>query len=224
MPSPERGSAAPGRPGRLGESLDRFRATRERTLEIVDGLSQAELDARPSPGRWSVGEVLDHLALSDALDRGEIETLIGLARTGERPVPRRSFADVDVGVLFLPKSLLPWLEPPLSLMSTVLPKALRDWVVRTRWLRAQNPAVGEPRPGRPAEELRRELREAPERFTALLAGAGDVDLASLRHFHPLLGWNDLAGIFSFMEGHERRHQGQLRELVPETSGTEAPGR
>jgi hypothetical protein len=180
---------------------------------MVDGLSLAEFDRRPAPGRWSVGEVLDHLALTDALYRREIAALIELARSGRRPVIRRGFADVDVGIFFVPKRLLGLVEVPLGLMSTCMPKALRDLVVRSRWLPAQNPAVGEPRPGRPPDELRRELREAPAAFAALFDAAGDVDLGSLRHFHPLLGWNDPAGVLSFMEGHESRHQGQLRELV-----------
>lgn len=215
MPSPERGTRAPDA---LAGCLDRFRVTRERTLEMTGGLSQAELDRRPAPRRWSVGEVLDHLALTDALYRREIEGLIALARSGRRPVLRRGFADFDVGFLFLPKRLLGLMEAPLGLMTTFMPKALRDLVVRSRWLPAQNPAAGEPRPGRPADELRRELREAPAAFAALLDAAGDVDLGTLRHFHPLLGWNDPAGVLSFMEGHERRHQGQLRDLLAELPG------
>ena len=30
--------------------------------ELIDGVSEADLQARPAPGKWSVGEILAHLA------------------------------------------------------------------------------------------------------------------------------------------------------------------
>lgn len=223
MPSPEHG-AAEGVPGRVREALGRMRRVREGTLDLVHGLSQEEMDRRPAPGRWSAGEVLDHLVRTDEIYRGEVETLLERARAGERPVLRRSFSEVDASVLFIPRSVLPLLDLPMGLMSSFLPKALRDLVVRSRWLPAQNPTQSTPRPGRPAEELRRELRQGPEVFDSLVGAGADVDLAALRHFHPLLGWNDLPGVFSFIESHELRHQGQLRELVGGSAGREGrPG-
>lgn len=43
--------------------LRRLEAVRARTLALVDGLTQEDLDRRPARGGWSVGEVLDHLRL-----------------------------------------------------------------------------------------------------------------------------------------------------------------
>lgn len=207
----------PGTPSEVKRSLESLRGVREQTLELVRGLSQEQMDRRPFPGRWSVGEVLDHLARADEIYRGEVETLIERARAGDRPVLRRGFSDVDIAVLFIPKSVLPLLDLPMGLMSSLMPKGLRDFVVRSRWLPARNPTQTAPRPGRPVEELRRELREGPEVFASLVAAGADVDLTALRHFHPLLGWNDLAGIFSFLESHELRHRGQIRELLAAVS-------
>ena len=191
---------------------------RAKTLELVRGASQDELDGRPAPGRWSPGEVLDHLVLSDRVYRGDIERLFDLARAGERPIVRRSFADLDPSILFFPKPLLPLLEPPLAIMNLFLPRSLRDWIARNRLIPAQNPEVSEPRRGRPAEELRRELEESLGATEALFRGAGGLDLSAMEHYHPLLGRRDLAGLLCFIADHEERHQAQildqLREIVP----------
>jgi hypothetical protein len=38
-----------------------FRAVRSRTIALMQDLSQAQLDYRPQPDEWSIGEVMEHL-------------------------------------------------------------------------------------------------------------------------------------------------------------------
>ncbi|HEX3555624.1 MAG TPA: DinB family protein [Thermoanaerobaculia bacterium] len=45
-------------------ALDQLAQARAQTLALVQPLSQEELDRAPAPGKWSVGEVLDHLFLA----------------------------------------------------------------------------------------------------------------------------------------------------------------
>ena len=40
-------------------------SVRAEVLHEVDGLSQAQADWRPSPGDWSIGEILHHLTLAE---------------------------------------------------------------------------------------------------------------------------------------------------------------
>lgn len=45
-----------------GDPLEVMRQTPVRLAQMVDGLSAAEIEARPTPGKWSVREILAHLA------------------------------------------------------------------------------------------------------------------------------------------------------------------
>lgn len=50
--------------GALGErdAVEVIAQTPKRLAQVVDGLSSAEIEARPGPGKWSVREVVAHLA------------------------------------------------------------------------------------------------------------------------------------------------------------------
>jgi uncharacterized damage-inducible protein DinB len=71
------------------QQLEAFREAREDTLQLAAPLSQEQLDRSPAPGKWSAGEVLDHLAKTDAMYRREIALLVDLARFGRRPSVKR---------------------------------------------------------------------------------------------------------------------------------------
>src|SRR5688572_20159955 len=112
----------------LSDALEPFAATRAHTLDLVGDFSQAEADARPAPGRWSVGEVLDHLLLAERFFRGEIRQLIARARSGREPVLRRGFADLDIAIGPLPKALWPLLTVPLTVANRFVPRRVREFV------------------------------------------------------------------------------------------------
>src|SRR5436305_14998558 len=99
------------RPSGLRESLDEFRATRARTLALADGLSQEQLDYAPAPGKWSAGEVLDHMLLAEATNRGQIARLVELKRAGRRPALRLTLSDVNVSAPYVPRTILPPPQP-----------------------------------------------------------------------------------------------------------------
>src|SRR5690349_5735558 len=103
------------------DSLQLFRSTRLRTLALADQLSQEQLDFTTGTGKWSAGEVLDHLLLAEKVNRDQIAELIKLQKAQQKPFVRRSFADVNVSVAYIPKSLLPILEVPFILLNTIVP-------------------------------------------------------------------------------------------------------
>jgi len=200
----------------VAAELAAFRGTRCKTLGMVEGLSDERLGRRPAPDRWSIGEILDHMVLAEALYRDDIDRLIALARDGRRPSIRRTFRDIDVSILFIPRSLLPLLEVPFSVIGAFVPRAVREALARARWLPVQNPTVAEPRPGRPGAELRRELETSLEATERRFAAAGDLSWDEMTVSHPLLGTNDVPSLVRLMDRHEQRHQDQLREVLAAT--------
>lgn len=197
----------------LSEELEGFRAARGRTLDMVTGLSQRQMDFAPRPGRWSAGEVLDHLLLADGVYRREIRELIELKRAGRTPRLSRSMVELNARPAFVPKALLPVFEIPLTLFGALLPRAAREFAMRSRLFRARNPDAATPRPGRPADALREELLGSLEETEALFEADPDIDYSELVHSHPLLGVNNVVQIVRFMATHERRHQEQLAEVL-----------
>lgn len=196
----------------LWKNLDVLRAARLETLAMVAGLKQQNLDFRPDPRKWSIGEVLDHLLLFDRFLSQNIKQLINAERLGEPTVIRHSFTDVDVTPAFFPRLLLPLVEIPLSLSSMFVPSSVRDALVRSRLLRFQHPEVADPRPGRSSDELRQELQLSLETIEQLLFDNTDIDFRRLRVQYPLLGDNSVLQLLRFMAAHEQRHQGQIEDL------------
>src|SRR5438105_3016911 len=178
------------RSNRLGESFEGFRATRARTLELAGGLAQSQLDHAPARGGWSAGEVLDHMLLAEATNRRQIARLIELKRAGQEAELRLTFSDVNVSVAYLPRSVLPLLSTPLTLVNAFVPDCLRNYLTRTRLVPFQNPDVAAPRRGRPAQHLRGDLVFSLKETEALLQANPDLDYGGIVVQHPLLGRYD----------------------------------
>jgi len=208
--------------GGLRAALERFAATRARTLELLAGRPQEQLDRAPAAGRWSAGEVFDHLVLAERLNRDELGNLVRLARAGEPARIRRSFADMDVSVAYIPKAALPFLELPFTVANLFLPAFVRDVLARSRWLPAQNPTAATPRRGRAAGELRADLEASLAATVDLVTANADLDFRAMRFSHPLLGTSDGIGVLAFMSVHERRHKEQIGEALAAAAAAAAP--
>jgi uncharacterized damage-inducible protein DinB len=207
-------------------NLDRFRATRARTLALVRDLTQAQADYTPAQGRWSVGEVLDHLLLSEKFFRGEITRLIKLRRAGLEPVLRRSLRDLNISVRFLPRPLVPLMEVPFTLFSLLTPRPVQEFLLRSRLVPARHPDVAAPRKGRPVPELRDDLASSLQETVALFEANADVDFRELIHQHPLLGNNNSLDLLRILTLHEERHQGQIADglaSLPQRQGISLSG-
>jgi DinB superfamily len=194
-----------------------FLEARAATLERVKGLAQRQLDWSPAPGRWSVGEVLDHLRRVDTTYRGEIAELFRLAESGRPPVLRRGFADIDASLFNLPKSWLPHLEVPFRLMSRLTPKPVLAFLAGARFIPIKNPVAATPERGLPGEELRRAAAASAQALADLFAAHPDLAYRSLRHEHPLFGSNDVLQLLEIETLHEHRHQAQIADLVADPS-------
>lgn len=205
----------------LKPALELLRTTRERTISMTTGLSQAELDWQPGGGKWSIGEVLDHLLLSEKVYRDLIAELIELARSGRKPRVVRRTRELDFAPGFVPKSMLPFVEIPFTFMTLFVPKALREWMLLNATIPGQSPSVTIPTRGLRAEDLRRDLGGALERTVALLEANPGLDYAAMKAQHALLGVNNVPELLEVVALHERRHQDQIAALLSRQRGTAA---
>jgi uncharacterized damage-inducible protein DinB len=197
----------------LAGPLGSFRSARAQTLALVRDLSQAQLNYTPAPGKWSVGEVLDHLLLAERFFQGEIRRLIELKRAGRKPVLQRRIKDFNVSIGFIPKSLLSFLEVPFTFFNPLVPRAVRDFLLRSRLIPAQHPDVAAPRKGRAGQDLRADLISSLQETTALFEANADLDFRELIHQHPLLGTNHVLDLLRMLVLHEQRHQGQVADIL-----------
>jgi uncharacterized damage-inducible protein DinB len=187
-------------------------AARASTLKLVAPLSQAQFDFSPQAGKWSVGEVLDHLLLAETLYRDEIARLVRLKRAGRRPYLSRSFAEVNVAPLYLPDLVLPWLTLPFMIANVFIPVFVRDLATEYAVIPTRNPDRTTPRRGRSAVDLRAELRTSQAYLRDLMSENADLDFHEMIMEHPLTGANNVPAMLAFLARHERRHQGQITRL------------
>lgn len=199
----------------LAKGLAEFRATRSRTLKMLDGLTQTQLDYAPAADSWSVGEVLDHMILGERMNREQVERLIEMSRNGQKPELRLTFSDLNVSFAGVPRSVLPLLEAPLTLMNMFVPDSLRNYLTRKRLIPFQNPDRATPQRGRAGAGLRSDLVASLRETEMLFQNNSDRDFGEMTVRHPLLGSYDVPGLLRFMSAHEQRHQSQLGDILRE---------
>lgn len=200
-------------------ALDDFRTTRRHTLELVAGLPQSRIDHRPAPGKWSLGQVLDHLLRIDDLFRDELAELVARGKAGEGGLLYRGFDHFGVEVPFVPKAAYPLFEVPLAAAGLFLPTRLRSILTRPRWMPTKAPPLIKPKSGRPADQLRGELQGTLDFVERIHAENPDLRFADLRYYNPLLGFTNLPGILAFSASHEKRHQEQMQDIIAGLPGS-----
>jgi hypothetical protein len=200
----------------VNTNLERFRSIRARTLAMVQGLSQVQMDYSPAPGTWSIGEVVDHLILSVNIIRMDIAELIELAKAGKEPLLYRSAAEFNITTFFIPKCMLPFLEVPFNFLGMFIPDSVREFFVRYGLIPARAADTATPRRGRSAAELHDGLRSSLEELEALFAANPNLDYDRMMHQHPLLGTQNVPHLLYIMRLHEERHQTQISDLLTDS--------
>jgi len=195
------------------DDLELLRSTRRRTLSMVARLSQPQFDFSPECGRWSVGEALDHLLLSEEIFRGQIAELIELDKACRPPVIKRSLSQLDFSIGFIPKSILALAAGPFTLFNMLVPAQARFFLIRNRLLPAQTATASMPRKARPANTMTEQLRTSLRETEALFEENSKLDFSRMFSEHPLLGTNNVVELLRLIALHEQRHQEQISEVI-----------
>ncbi len=163
--------------------LDEHRAALEQAFAEVP---VAIRDQRPSPDRWSVAEVLDHLAI--------IETRIAKLLTQQIASARAAGLGEDRDT------------------SPVVPTLnMRRILDRSRPITASESS--QPRAGCAAQESWKQLVEQREVLRSLVLSADGLALGEITAPHPVLGPINIYQWLVFVGGHEGRHTAQVREVA-----------
>ncbi len=175
--------------GELADYQRQFQAIKQDARELVAGMSEKALAWRPEPGRWSIGENLEHLNLVGERYLKAIDECIAGARK------QGLFSSGPFRYAFFSTLLAQGTEPPPCR--------------KLRTTRAVTPPGNfSPIAALPAFlHLQDQLVERLER-------AEGLDLARVTLVSPLMRRlrHSLGPAFAFVAAHERRHLWQAREV------------
>ena len=167
--------------------LDMNRAALERTLA---GVPAAMCELRPSPERWSVAEVLQHLALVEGRITDLLASRIGAARTAGLGPERE---DSPVTPTFDMTRVLDR-GRPITAGEAVLPNEPLD-----------------------LSAARAMLEDRRARLRAVMISADGLALEHVTAPNRVLGTLNAYQWVLFVGAHEARHTAQIREVVAELS-------
>lgn len=170
---------------RIRELIDSLDDHRTELQRAVDEIPVALRSRRPAPDRWSVAEILEHIALVEERIVQLFTRQVAAARAQGLGPERDS--------------------------SPVVPTFdLSPLVDRTRRLAASEAA--QPRGGVDAISAWARLERAREATREALRSADGLALSEVIAPNPVLGHLNLYQWVLFIAGHEARHTDQIREL------------
>jgi hypothetical protein len=171
---------------KLQELVDRISRQRARLLSSISGLSDAQLNHKSEDGRWSIRELLDHVALVDEANAKLTSVMLRQARTNQPP-PDPSPEGSEIHSM----------DAIFARMDSAKFKA---------------PDFVEPRSQASVEESLAKMKTSRDRMLANLEQLDGLDLRGLTFPHPFAGelnayqWVLMAG------AHEARHAQQIERM------------
>jgi hypothetical protein len=170
---------------RIEELLEHLDETRAAFLTTVESVPPAQRSARPRPGRWSLGELVDHV------HKVEAGTLRLLTKRIEQLRARGSESETETSSIF----------------ATMDASMVLD---RTRPIEAPPTVV--PAEGASVEAALSALAESRAALRATLIGASGLPLGAMTHPHPFFGPLDMYQWGLMLGWHDLRHADQVREM------------
>lgn len=196
----------------IAVELDKFRAVRRRTLEILASVTQDQAAWSPRGGVWSMLQIADHLLRSEELYREQFIRLIEMAREGKKTTINISLREVDASFSIIPREIVPIFEIPFRMISMFVPSVVRETIIRYPLVSAINPKVSDPRPGLNVETLREQMALGIDVTAAVFTPPLPKNLDEMKISHPILGNNNVVNILRIITAHEERHHGQMNNL------------
>lgn len=182
-----------GREEKLASELEDYRrqilAVSQDARDLIEGLSEAQLNWQPSAEQWSIAECLDHLAVTNREMIKKLRAAVIEARAkgllGYGP-----FRHGWLGNMFVRS-----IEPPVK-----------------RKFKA--PQIFRPRAALSLDEVARDFFSTQEEVLSLINEANGVHLARVKIASPISKWikYSLGQAFRLIATHERRHLWQARQV------------
>ena len=166
-------------------------ATRARLTASVEGLGEGQEHFRPSPDRWSIADICEHLAMAEA---GSVKLFDKLLQKAEAEGRVRAEGD------------------PFA------PVSLGEQAERHRGQKFQAPDPLRPTGRAPLADSLASLQDSLERLRALRPRIERADCAEQRFPHPAFGPLNLYQWLLFTAAHEERHLAQIEALKAEMKG------
>lgn len=182
-------TAARARASRLLDLIGELEASERDAHALAGGLSDGQLNWSPAPGRWSIGQCLDHLTRTVGLYPEAIRRMIGeaAAREAAGGGPYREG--------WISRYVVASLEPPVR-------------------HRVRTIAAVVPPPRLERERVLAEFTAAHRQLAELVRSAGDVDPRRARMRSPFMRVLrfTLGQVLRMNAAHARRHLWQARQV------------
>ena len=159
--------------------------------EAVDQVPVERRSERPSPQRWSVAEILEHLAMTEAVVLKACSRQLAVARESGLPAETHT------------SPIRPMLPPER---------------VANRERSIDAPVKLVPT-GIDADAAWRQIEEVRERFREFVATCDGLALGHVSFPHPAFGSLDMYQWLLFAAGHHTRHAAQIREVAVQLAST-----
>jgi hypothetical protein len=170
---------------RTVELLDFLDAQRTVLRTAVDSVPSALRERRPAEGRWSVAEIIEHLAIVEKRVAARIAASIGEAR------------GLGLGAETSHAPILPTVDVPAIVnrgRKITAPEAIRPTATLT------------------TDDAWRALEASGAIVRGVLSDADGLAIGMLAMPHPVLGTASLYQWFVFIGAHEARHAAQIAEV------------
>ena len=169
----------------LASALGHLEAATAGLQAAVERVPESRRDEQPSPGRWSVNEVIEHVAKVEQLFLGSLLSAVDAART--------SGLGPEVS------------DPPL------LPDQLRA-TVRDRTNPRNAPETVHPSGSVDGMSGLRAIEAGHQRLRAALGECSGLALSTVTVDHRFFGSLNVYQWVELLAGHEERHAAQVREV------------
>lgn len=177
---------------RYDEAFALLDGARAKVLALLRAVTQAQADRRPADNEWSVGEIADHLAITERAYMAGVADLAANAKPNEfdyeEVVRTRRFRIEDLG------------DPAVTGKFATPPQLL-------------------PARGKPLAELLRSLDGARSESQRILAPYRDQDLGVKFFPHPKVGPITLYERMANIAYHEAKHLDQIERALARLPST-----
>lgn len=157
--------------------------------DLIEGLSEAPFNWRPTPGHWSIAECLDHLTVTNRELLENVKASISDART------RGLTSSGPFRYGMIERWLVRSMEPPAK-------------------LKFKAPKIFKPRPSQSLAEVTRDFFAVQDEVLRLIKQANGLNLKRAKVTSPVtrLFKLSLGQVFDLIATHDRRHLWQARKV------------